>query len=187
MSDARTQALQSFEGSLRAFIARRVRESEIDDVLQDTFMRLQRGVRELRDAQRLEAWVYRVARSAIVDQYRARERHAFAEDAKVVAQPVDDDEPQAERELAGCVVRFMAELAATYREALALTELQGLTQREAAERLGVSLSGMKSRVQRGRAKLREAFDACCDIARDGRGRVIDYVPRAPAKPKGCCD
>jgi len=46
---------------------------------------------------------------------------------------------------------------------------------------------MKSRVQRGRAKLREAFDDCCHIALDARGRVIDYVPRSRATPKDRCD
>ena len=189
MSDAVTQvALQSLEGSLRAFVARRVREAEVDDVLQDVFVRLQRGVGALADEQRLEAWVYRVARSAIVDQYRTRARHGVPADTEATEQPAEnDDEPQAERELAGCVPQFVAALPEPYREALTLTDLQGLTQKEAAERLGVSLSGMKSRVQRGRAKLREAFDACCHIALDTRGGVVDYEPRGETKPPACCD
>lgn len=188
MSDAVVQAaFRSLEGSLRSFLARRVREAEVDDVLQDVFVRLQRGVGALEDEQRLEAWVYRVARSAVVDQYRSRRRHEVVSESEAAERPVeDDDESEVERELAGYVPYFVNALPEPYREALTLTELQGLTQKEAAERLGVSLSGMKSRVQRGRAKLREAFDACCHIALDARGRVMECVPRQTPPPKDCC-
>ncbi|MFO0634577.1 MAG: TauD/TfdA family dioxygenase [Nannocystaceae bacterium] len=89
-------------------------------------------------------------------------------------------------------------LPSPYREALTLTELEGLTQREAAQMLGVSLSGMKSRVQRGRVQLRRALEGCCDIAVDARGRVIAYTPRSDGRlpvgvqtrqflPRGRCD
>ena len=43
---------------------------------------------------------------------------------------------------------------------------------------------MKSRVQRGRAQLRQMFEECCEIALDVRGKVIDYVPRP--RPRGSC-
>lgn len=74
-----------------------------------------------------------------------------------------------------------------YREALTLTELEGVTQREAARMLGVSVSGMKSRVQRGRERLRELFEECCEIALDARSRVVGCAPRAGTRgPTGCC-
>jgi RNA polymerase sigma-70 factor (ECF subfamily) len=72
----------------------------------------------------------------------------------------------------------VARLASPYREAITLTELRGLTQKDAAEMLGVSLSGMKSRVQRGREKIREMFDECCAISVDCRGRVVECESRA---------
>ena len=75
---------------------------------------------------------------------------------------------------------FVARLPSPYREALTLTEIEGLTQRAAADLLGVSLSGMKSRVQRGREKLRELLEACCRIGLDARGRVIGCEPRDPS-------
>jgi RNA polymerase sigma-70 factor (ECF subfamily) len=85
-------------------------------------------------------------------------------------------------------VPFVTVLPTPYREALTLTELQGLTQREAAELMGVSLSGMKSRVQRGRERLRALIEDCCQIALDARGRVIDCDPRPDGvrPPGGCC-
>jgi len=52
--------------------------------------------------------------------------------------------------------------------------------------LGISLSGMKSRVQRGRAQLRALFEECCVIALDARGRPISCEPRGPRTPSCKC-
>jgi RNA polymerase sigma-70 factor, ECF subfamily len=173
---------------LRPFVARRVRAPhDVDDVLQDIFLRMQRALPGLRDEQRFGPWVYRIARSAIADHHRAASRHPVAAGGHDDAGGSVEIEPDggAEEELAAYVSFFVATLPAPYREALTLTELEGLTQREAAERLGISLSGMKSRVQRGRALLRRALEDCCEIALDARGRVIAYEPRVPAG--SCCD
>jgi RNA polymerase sigma-70 factor (ECF subfamily) len=90
-------------------------------------------------------------------------------------------------ELASYIALFVVMLPSPYREALTLTELEGLTQREAAERLGISVSGMKSRVQRGRLLLRELLEGCCDIALDARGHVMSYEPRERCQPpEWCC-
>lgn len=174
---------------LRPFIARRVRAaSDVDDVLQDVFLRMQRGLAGLREDERFGAWVYQVARSAIADHQRAAQRHPSAEGEPLEeAAAVEDDESTVERELASYIAPFVAMLASPYREALTLTELEGLTQKDAALMLGISLSGMKSRVQRGRQQLRKALEDCCHIALDARGRVVACEPRSDGKlPDGCC-
>jgi RNA polymerase sigma-70 factor (ECF subfamily) len=92
-----------------------------------------------------------------------------------------------EQELAAYAALFVAMMPSPYREALTLTELQGLSHQEAADVLGVSLSALKSRVLRGRAKLREALEACCHVALDARRRVIGFEPRPDGKlPETCC-
>ncbi len=92
-----------------------------------------------------------------------------------------------ERLVATYVAPFIAMLPTPYREALTLTELEGITQKEAAEMMGVSFSGMKSRVQRGREKLRALLENCCEIALDARGRLIACEPRPHGKqPANCC-
>lgn len=182
------EVIRGFSGSLRSFIRARVHPSELEDVEQDVYLRMHRAVGELRDEQRVEAWMYRIARSAVIDRYRARGRDACRQeldDSIAATEDESADLPTAERELATCVEPFLAALPASYREALRLTEIEGLTQRQAADKLGLSLSGMKSRVQRGRAMLREAFEACCDIGLDARGRVLEYVPREKADAKDC--
>lgn len=183
-------AWRELETKLRPFVARRVRsEADADDVLQDVFLRMQRGLAGLRDDERFGPWVYQVARSAVVDHQRVAAKHRVAE-ADGRAEPAldaEDDARAVEQELAGYLAPFVATLPSPYREALTLTELEGLSQQQAADQLGVSLSGMKSRVQRGRRRLRQALEACCTIALDARGRVIACEPRTDGKlPNGCC-
>jgi RNA polymerase sigma-70 factor (ECF subfamily) len=182
-------AWRDLDAKLRPFIARRVRaEADVEDVVQEVFLRMQRGLAGLRDDERFGSWVYQVARSAIADHQRAAVRHPLANGAPPDEEAaLPDDDGAVERQLAAYVAPFVAMLPSPYREALTLTELEGLTQKDAAAMLGISLSGMKSRVQRGRQQLRKALDDCCDIALDVRGRVVSCEPRADGKlPDGCC-
>ncbi|HEY8428268.1 MAG TPA: RNA polymerase sigma factor SigZ [Sandaracinaceae bacterium] len=181
--------LRALEAKLRPFIARRVRSAQdVDDVVQEVFLRMQRGLPQLRDDERFGPWIYQLARSAIVDYERAAAKHRVA-DRDVAEEPAlvpDEEDGSVEREVAGYLAFFVAALPSPYREALTLTELEGLTHKQAAEMLGISLSGMKSRVQRGRKRLREALEDCCEIALDARGRVIECEPRPDGKlPDGC--
>jgi RNA polymerase sigma-70 factor (ECF subfamily) len=186
-------AWQELEGQLRPFVARRLADpSEVDDVLQDIFLRIQTGVADLRDTERFGPWVYRVARSALADHGRVRARHPLptAAPAEDEASPSssEDASESAEQTLAKNIAVFVAALPSPYREAVTLTELQGMSQKDAAEMLGISLSGMKSRVQRGRQQIREMLLACCEIALDPRGHVLSYDRREDGKvPDNCCD
>lgn len=176
-------AWKELEQKLRPYLARRVASPvDIDDLLQDIFVRMHQGLTELRDEERFGGWVYRIANSAVVDRARQRSRAPQTGDSDDVAASdlpqapvVPEDELQAD--LSECVALFVSRLPSPYREAVTLTELQGLTQREAAEMLDISLSGLKSRVQRGREKIRRMFEECCQISVDCRGRVIQCEAR----------
>jgi RNA polymerase sigma-70 factor (ECF subfamily) len=71
---------------------------------------------------------------------------------------------------------LLGALPTPYRQALALAEVEGLSQREIAGLEGLSLSGAKSRVQRARRMLRAALLSCCRVELDRHGSVLDYVP-----------
>lgn len=98
----------------------------------------------------------------------------------MVELPDDLSTPEQERnylaELASCLQPMIAGLPDIYRTALTLSEIEGITQREVADRLGISVSGAKSRVQRGREKLRERLLQCCEIE-TGRNGIIGYEVR----------
>ena len=175
-------AYRDLEARLRPFVARRVSAAaDVDDVVQDVFLRMQRGLAGLREDERFGPWAYQIARSAIAEQRRARARHPLvsAQVPEEATEPTDAELDEVD--LTPYIAGFVAMLPTTYREALTLTELQGLSQKEAASMLGISLSGMKSRVQRGREQLRALIDRCCEIALDARGRVIGCEPRAVAR------
>lgn len=175
---------------LRPFLARRVSPGELDDVLQDVFLRMQRGLPGLREEERFTSWLFQIARSSVAEHLRTRARHPLAasDDDDRPAEGASGDDREAARALSACVAGFVARLPSPYREAVTLVELEGLTAREAAELAGISVSGMKSRVQRGRAQLRQMFDECCEIALDARGKVTDFTPRQPRAPRppGAC-
>lgn len=172
---------------LRPFVAHRVPTSDVDDVLQDVLVRMHRGLPDLRNDDRFSAWMFQVARNAIADAGRKNARvHEPTDDLDETPAPAShDDEREAATALASCVSVFVAQLPSPYREAITLVELEGKTAKEAAEIVGISVSGMKSRVQRGRAQLRELFDRCCEIALDSRGKPTDFTPRAQPSCKSC--
>jgi RNA polymerase sigma-70 factor, ECF subfamily len=183
MSAAATAALWSrFAGGLRGFLARRVPAGvDPDDLLQEVFLRIHQHLPELRETERIDAWMYRIARNAITDAMRRPARIDADADAEVAADVSTDDDASGPIgvELAPCLAAMIAELDEPYRSAIELTELGGLTQAEAARRAGISLSGMKSRVQRGRRQLEERLRGCCRIELDRRGGIAVAEPRAP--------
>jgi RNA polymerase sigma-70 factor (ECF subfamily) len=93
---------------------------------------------------------------------------------------VDEREPESAvlDDLKTAFRRMIHSLPEPYREAVVLTDLEGLTQKELAGRLSISLSGAKSRVQRGRQKLKEMLLDCCRFEFDRRGGVVDCEPRS---------
>lgn len=194
MTNDVTEIWQQLRDGLRTFIAKRVAdEVEADDILQDVFLRMHRGIDGLKDQGRLVSWVYQITRHAIIDHYRAPARRrempvGLAADVETTrmapAMPVSADSKDSgeqRSELAGCLRPMIEQLDTDYREALMLVELEGLTQQAAAKRVGLSLSGMKSRVQRGRRQLKRKLDDCCLIQLDPRNGVADYTVRDPKR------
>jgi RNA polymerase sigma-70 factor (ECF subfamily) len=166
---------QQLSDRLGAFIARRVRPEDVDDVRQDVLLRIHTSAHDLDDESRFGPWVYAIARNAVIDRLR---RKAIAAGELTFDPAAEPPAEGGEPPLLNCVTPFVARLPAAYREAITLTELRGMSQQDAADIAGISLSGMKSRVQRGRNLLREMFEDCCDLTLDGRGRVIETRVRS---------
>ncbi len=170
--------LHAIAKQIRPFVERRVAPGDADDVMQEILQRVHASAEALDAETRFAAWLHRVARNVIIDHHRRDTRREARHEAFASTWRSEEEEQQdAAASLSMFVGAFVEMLPSPYREALRLSEIQGLTMREAAEREGVSISGMKSRVQRGRRLLRELFEACCEIALDARGRVVEFSPR----------
>lgn len=171
---------------LASFLARHAPDGQTaEDLLQETFLRIHRGLDGLADGERLQSWVFQIARNLVIDERRARSAEVATED---LAEPVAD-EPDGDDNL-NAVVRgwlpaMIARLPETYREAVRLFELEGLSQQAIADRLGLSLSGAKSRVRRGRERLKTQLFDCCVFERDARGNVVGYARRSSGECAPC--
>jgi RNA polymerase sigma-70 factor (ECF subfamily) len=97
---------------------------------------------------------------------------------------IDDD---VVRELLPCVAAMVDGLPDTYREALRLTEYEGLSQKALSVQLGISFSGAKSRVQRAREKIKQQLLDCCHFQLDHAGRIINYQPHCTCCASGACE
>jgi RNA polymerase sigma-70 factor (ECF subfamily) len=165
---------------LKRFIAKRVEdERSTEDILQDVFLRIHARVDTLKDASKLESWMYQIARNAIIDFYRSH--NSESEVPETLAADDSEDDNEIARKLAPFLRQLIDDLPSKYREALLLTEYEGLSQAQLAERLGISFSGAKSRVQRAREQLKAMLLQCCHFEFDRLGKIIDYYPHC-----GCC-
>ena len=176
---------EDFHGRLRSFVSRRVRAADAEDVVQEIFLNIHRNLSTVKDEARLPAWIFKIARNAIADYFRknARPTEDLAEDFDL---PTPAEQPEIDysalNELAHCLEPMIEALPESYRHAIRLTELRGVAQSEAAKQIGLSVSGMKTRVQRARRKLKTMLFQCCEIQFDNRRGVVAYQPRSGS----CC-
>lgn len=183
----------ALDASVRRWLRRRVPHGALDDLAQETLLRVHRTLTP--KVRNPEAWALRAAHSVLVDHLRAsaRQRDAATEPAVLAAltplvtgdasdRPDAGLDAAADRALdlaiARCISRGVLDLPAEQREAIALVSEQGLTSAAAAARAGISVPGLKSRVQRGRVAVIEQTSRCCAIERDRRGRPLSISPRA---------
>jgi len=168
-----------FEGKLRSFIFSKIPDkAATEDILQEVFIKIHLKIGTLKDESKLKPWIYQITRNMIMDFYRRN---------KTVNPPLPTL-TEAEEEYTDNMVMdeamqdmigMMNDLPEEYCEALCLTELEGLSQKEYAERIGIPYSSAKSRVQRSRKLLKDMLMKCCHFEFDKYGTVLSIS-------KNCC-
>jgi len=189
---------KEFSDHIRAFIRSKVSSDEVaEDIVQDIFMRIHQGLDGLNNEDRLQSWVFGIARRALADYYR-RENRKRSEPTEVIASETDPEEEKeidnltayegehsVHEEVLSWLVPMIDELPEKYRVPLKMADVEGKTQQEVADELGLSLSGAKSRVQRGREKLGEVLAACCEVEFGSEGRAVAYHKLEEDNCKDC--
>ncbi|MCK4837709.1 MAG: RNA polymerase sigma factor SigZ [Desulfobulbaceae bacterium] len=147
-----------------------------DDISQEVFIKIHSRIDSLKEGTKLENRLFQITRNTIIDHYRSKKPDEAL--PEWIAQPLPDDEEIIRGELSVCLDPMIKELPDKYREAIRLSEIERKTQKEVAELEGISLSGAKSRVQRGRSLLKTILHECCEIEVNQKNQLIDYQKRS---------
>ncbi len=163
------------------FIRSRVEDSSFaEDITQDVFVKILKKIDSLQSEDKLQSWLYQIARNSIIDYYRLKKPLLKLPE---LPHSIDDSNKNVLEDLSECIMPMIKKLPKHYREAIILYEFDGKTHKDIAHAEGISLSGSKSRVQRGRAILKKMLTDCCQFEYDRRGRVYDFEQ----KSENCTD
>jgi RNA polymerase sigma-70 factor (ECF subfamily) len=174
MQHSSEQLWQAYRADLLNFIRQRVNDRDLaEDLLQDVFVKIHARLETLSSVERVQGWVYQITRNAIVDYFRVHKKHLpLPDDLTALRANHLNDGDELWRDLEACLRPMIRCLPERYQQPLVLAELEGLSLKEVADRLNLSLPGAKTRVQRGRQKLKELLLVCCQFEFDRRGKPI---------------
>jgi len=173
MTTGVTTIWTDFHKELKGFILNKTRNpADTDDILQEVFIKIIRNIDKVNQAENLRQYLYGIVRNAINDYFRNKRQ--IIDNTEIVEKFTEEETQSLNSTIADCCVKpFINKLPDNYRDALLITEFQDISQKELAEKLNISYSGAKSRVQRGKEKLKELILNCCSFQSDTYGNLID--------------
>ena len=179
---------REFHPKVLRYLTGLVGAQEAADLAQVAMIKVHEHLAQFRGESSLSTWIYRIATNAALDHLRRKPALTVAIDA------ADDDVPaegvpeplrtvSAEKsairdEMNECLRDFIQRLPPNYRAVIALSDIEGFTDREIAEVTGSSVESVKIRLHRARLKLREALSAGCSIGPD-EGNELACERRPP--------
>lgn len=183
-----------FHEKLHRYLERMVSKNNAEDLTQEVFLKINKGLKDFKGESSISTWVYRIATNAALDRMRSR---SFREDGSDIRLEqigpetdtnntvADEKALSAEREairneMNECIREFVDRLPTDYRTVIILSEIRDLKNRQIAEILGISLDAVKIRLHRARVRLKAEFEAGCDFYHDKDGKLAcDRKSEAP--------
>ncbi len=168
------------------YLTRLVGGPEAEDLAQEVFIKISRGLPDFRKRSGLSTWIYRIATNTALDKLRSLDFKYMMTGKESIENDeveIDDENPWKDektppvdrqlirKEMNGCIRRVIDGLPEDYRTVIVLSDLEEMKNNQIAEILGISLDAVKIRLHRARAKLKEALDAQCDFYRDERNEL----------------
>lgn len=178
---------QSYSSQLKAYILKRIPDSSFaDDILQDVFIKIHEKIDMLNDDEKISNWIYQITKNSIIDYYR-KQKMKFSDIQELSDEEMNVTEAtyttiyeNPEQRIASGLREMINALPEKYAKALFMVEIEGLSQVQLAKESKISVSGAKSRVQRGRQMLKDSLLECCHYEFDKYGTIISY------HSKSCC-
>jgi RNA polymerase sigma-70 factor, ECF subfamily len=174
-----TNIYKEFHSDLLRYVRSKVRlKEDAEDILQNVFVKISSGVNKLTEDVRIKNWLFTITRNTIIDYYRANanKKKVPIED-EVEQQLLDADDPDPTKGLDQCMNSMIGLLPEEYRSIIIDSEIKGIKQKDLAEKYGIAYPSMRSRIQRGRERLKQLFYNCCHIETDMRGNIIEAKGR----------
>lgn len=175
------QIWNNYGNLLRHFLLSRVDNSEdAEDLLQEILIKTHSNMDSLKDPKKFKSWLFQIARNTLIDYYRKHSKKILEQPLSRFSELTENSTEAQEHlrsELSQCIKPFLENLPKKYADVVEAIDLNGVSQKEVAEELGLSYSTTKSLVQRGRQKLAELFQECCTYEVDARGQIMDYKPK----------
>ncbi|NER16566.1 sigma-70 family RNA polymerase sigma factor [Spongiivirga citrea] len=164
--------IQSYYKPLFGYINKRVKNSlDAEDLTQDVFLKLSQS--DLSGVKNFKHWLFAITRNIIIDYYRKKKLEIRNLEKEFVTETSDNT--AIIFELSQCVKPFIKELPQDYAQLLELHEIDGISQKEISEKLNINYVTVRSKIQRGRSKLRALFAQCCQVEKGGRGSILCYT------------
>ena len=199
---------KEFHERLRNFIKTKVyNETDVDEIMQESFYKIHKNIDKIKDIGKIESWLYQIVRNSIVDYFRIKKNIEFDENfhndsfniqsnneelKSIVTQKCDNKgiklvDSNSVNEIKKCIYPLMQNIPQKYIEAVKYVDYDGNSQIDLANELSISVSGAKSRVQRGRKMIKDELLGCCKFEFDNRGKVLDYYRKDNKESTTSCD
>jgi RNA polymerase sigma-70 factor (ECF subfamily) len=178
-----------FHRSLLGYVRSKIRSKEdAEDILQNVFAKISANADSLSEKEKIQNWLFTVTKNAVIDYYRTNAKKKNVELSESISeQLLEEESSDSTKGLDNCVSTMIAFLPEEYRAIIEDAEIHSISQKELAEKYNMAYSSMRSRVQRGRERLKQLFYNCCHIQTDSHGNVLQAQGRpdceSPCKPK----
>ena len=185
------KAYDEFHERIRYYLGQLVGEDEAEDLTQEVFMKVHKGLETFKEESSLSTWIYRIATNAGLDRlhsaWNRRINHdvSICDETDTSVMALEDpccstswEKQSAPRqiiksEMTACVREFVEKLPPDYRAVLVLSELKDMKNKEISQILGISLASVKIRLHRARAHLKKEFEIGCELYHDESGLACD--------------
>lgn len=190
-----TEIYDQYYQRIRKFILHTVRNEWLaDDLVQETFIKVNQNLENLRDPAKLQAWIFRIAHNLCQDYFRQQGKSAHLGIEEVSEETVPSKAPTTQKELEQgqmrkCVFGLVNRLPESLRSVIILSDVSEFNQKEIAEILGITVENVKIRLHRARKKLKALLEEHCVFEVDERN-VLTCQPETPSgynlfvKPSG---
>ncbi|MEO1012813.1 MAG: sigma-70 family RNA polymerase sigma factor [Bacteroidota bacterium] len=158
--------VSDFSDELYFFILKRVKNKDVaNDIFQNTFLKIHQNVSKLEKEEKVKAWIFQISRNEIANYFKRE-----SDDAK--KRNMAKEIPSSEYQHICCFDKFVDELPETYRQVIELMYISGCKQKDVADKLGISLENVKTRIHRAKDILKKKFNECCKYEFDKNGKLV---------------